>query len=154
MREWADLLDVGRKLGEGLRVGEDGQGWVSQEGGVPDARQAQHDRDVLPERGRPEVLVHIVSPCQHQRTSAAGTSPTEDDEAEAAAPARLQCKPQRAMQQQAQVLQTTAKQAPLQGACTETFCILTILGVSWTTECQNTSISDPTHEPCEAQDPA
>ena len=52
-----------RQLREGLRVGQDGARGVAQEGGVPDAQQAHHDRQVVAEGRRPEVLVNVMSPC-------------------------------------------------------------------------------------------
>lgn len=59
----ADLLDVGGELGEGLGVGEDSEGGVAKEGGVPHARHAQQHRNVVVKWRRPEMLVHIVRTC-------------------------------------------------------------------------------------------
>jgi hypothetical protein len=54
---------VGGELGEGLGVGEDGEGGVAQKGGVPHAHHAQQHRYVVLKRRRPEVLIHIVRAC-------------------------------------------------------------------------------------------
>ena len=57
------LLDVRGKLGQSLAVGQDGAGCIAQEADVPDAGQAQPDRDVLFKLCSSEVLVHIVCTC-------------------------------------------------------------------------------------------
>jgi hypothetical protein len=57
------LLDVGCQLGEGLCVGQDGQGRVSQEAGVPHAHHAQEHRQVLQQGCVTEVVVHVICAC-------------------------------------------------------------------------------------------
>lgn len=58
------LLDVGGQLGEGLCVGQDGTGTITQEADIPDGSQAQLHWDVFLKRSIPEVLVDIPRTCR------------------------------------------------------------------------------------------
>lgn len=60
----AHLLDVRRKLKEGLRVRQDGPGLVPHEGDVPHAEETHEHRHVPLERRVEEVLVHASGPCE------------------------------------------------------------------------------------------
>jgi hypothetical protein len=60
---WHHLLDVGRQLGQRLRVRQDRAAGVAQEGDVPHAQQPHQHGEVLLERRRAEVLIDIVRAC-------------------------------------------------------------------------------------------